>query len=111
MLQGGDSSLWRNDLDTGTNVASWSGLGGIISPNGGSIDEGNPAPVLDINGVIHVFVQGTDSALWDNAGGAWQGLGGSIKSSPSAIRNANGWLNVATVGGEGSLRVYRLGLA
>ena len=107
-VQGGDSSLWRNDLDTGTNVASWSGLGGIISPTGGSIDEGNPAPVLDINGVIHSFVQGADGALWDNAGGAWQGLGGAMKSSPSAIRDANGWLNVAAIGGDDSLWVYRL---
>ena len=107
-VQGGDSSLWRNDLDTGTNVASWSGLGGIISPNSGSIDEGNPAPVTDLNGAMHAFVQGADGTLWDNADGAWQGLGGVIKSSPSAIRDANGWLSVAEVGGDDSLWVYRL---
>ncbi len=110
-VQGGDSALWRNDLDTGTNAASWGGFGGIISPTGESIDEDNPVPILDINGGIHAFVQGSDGALWDNAGGAWQGLGGSMKSSPSAIRDANGWLDVATVGSEGSLRVFMLGPA
>jgi len=49
--QGGDSSPWRNDLDTGINVASWSGLGGIISTNGGSIDESNPAPLTGLDGI------------------------------------------------------------
>jgi len=108
-VQGGDSSLWRNDLDTSTNAASWHGLGGVISPNDGSIDEGNPAPVTDLNGAIHAFVQGADGALWDNADGAWQGLGRTIKSSPSAMRDENGWLNVAVVGGDDSLWVFRIG--
>jgi len=49
-VQGGDSSLWRNDLDTSINDASWSYLGGIISPNGGSMDEINPAHVTGLNG-------------------------------------------------------------
>jgi len=107
-IQGSDSALWRNDLDTSTNTASWQGLGGAISPNGGSIDEGNPAPVTDLNGAIHAFIQGADGALWDNADGTWQGLGRTIKSSPSAMRDANGSLNVAAVGEDDSIWVYRL---
>jgi hypothetical protein len=107
-VRGGDGSLWRNDLDIGTNSATWHGLGGVIAPNGGSIDLGNPAPVTDVNGVVHAFVQGMDGSLWDNAGGNWQGLGGVIKSSPNAIRDGAGWLQVAAVGGDDALWVYRL---
>ena len=58
---------------------------------------------------MHAFVQGADGALWDNADGAWQGLGRTIKSSPSAMRDENGWLNVAVVGGDDSLWVFRIG--
>ncbi len=68
---------------------------------------GNPAPATDINGVLHAFVQGTDGSLWDNAGGVWQGFGGSIKSSPNAMRDKNGWLEIAAVGGDDALWVYR----
>ena len=107
-VRGGDGSLWRNDLDTNSNTATWNELGGILAPNGGSIDMGNPAPVTDDNGVLHAFVQGTDGALWDNANGVWQGLGGIIKSSPNAIRDENGWLKVAAVGGDNALWIYRL---
>jgi hypothetical protein len=110
-VQGGDRALWRNDLDTGADTATWHGLGGVIVPNGGSIDMGNSAIVADVNGVVHAFVQGSDRSLWDNADGNWHGLGGFLKSSPNAVRDENGWLQVAVVGGDNVLWINRLGTA
>jgi hypothetical protein len=72
---------------------------------------GNSATVVDVNGVVHAFVQGSDRSLWDNADGNWQGFGGFIKSSPNAIRDENGWLQVAVVGGDDALWVNRYGPA
>jgi hypothetical protein len=110
-VQGGDRALWRNDLDTGADTATWQGLGGVIVQNEGIIDMGNSATVVDVNGVAHAFVQGSDRSLWDNADGNWQGFGGFAKSSPNAVRDENGWLQVAIVGGDDGLWVNRYGPA
>jgi hypothetical protein len=85
-------------LDTST----WTGLGGFI--------QGNPAPVVDTDGVLHNFVRGGDGALWDNANGGWYSLGGVIKSDPNAIRDKDGKLRVAAVGGDNGLWVNTVGI-
>jgi hypothetical protein len=38
-------------------------------------------------------------------------LGGFLKSSPNAVRDENGWLQVAVVGGDNVLWINRLGTA
>jgi hypothetical protein len=101
-VRGGDGSLWYNTLDTTLGTANWAGLGGVI--------QGNPAPVVDTDGVLHNFVRGGDGGLWDNAGGAWYNLGGFIKSNPNAIRNKDGKLQVAAVGGDNGLWVNTVGI-
>jgi hypothetical protein len=103
-VRGSDGTLWYNTLDTSTSwvTATWTGLGGYI--------DGNPAPVIDTDGVLHNFVRGGDGGLWDNAGGAWYNLGGFIKSNPNAIRDTEGKLHVAAVGGDDGLWVNTVGI-
>ncbi len=101
-VRGGDGSLWYNTLDTTLGTATWTGLSGFI--------QGNPAPVVDTDGVLHNFVRGGDGGLWDNAGGAWYNLGGFIKSNPNAIRDKEGKLHVAAVGGDNGLWVNTVGI-
>jgi hypothetical protein len=100
--RGSDGSLWYNTLDTTLGTSTWTGLGGYLN--------GNPAPVMDTDGVLHNFVRGGDGGLWDNAGGAWYGLGGFIKSDPNAIRDKEGKLHVAAVGGDDGLWVNTVGI-
>jgi hypothetical protein len=94
--------LWYNTLDTTLGTSTWTGLNGFI--------QGNPAPVVDTDGVLHNFVRGGNGGLWDNAGGAWYNLGGFIKSNPSAIRDNEGKLQVAAVGGDNGLWVNTVGI-
>jgi hypothetical protein len=101
-VRGSDGTLWYNTLDTTTSWVTWTGLGGYI--------DGNPAPVIDTDGVLHYFVRGGDGGLWDNAGGAWYNLGGFIKSNPNAIRDMEGKLHVAAVGGDDGLWVNTVGI-
>jgi hypothetical protein len=101
-VRGGDGSLWYNTLDTTLGTSTWTGLSGFI--------QGNPAPVVDTDGVLHNFVRGGDGGLWDNAGGAWYNLGGFIKSNPNAIRDKEGKLQVAAVGGDNGLWVNTVGI-
>ena len=110
-IKGGDNALWRNDLNASDDTSTWHGLGGVIAQNGDGIAMGNPFAVADVNGVVHAFIQGSDTSLWDNADGNWQGFGGFIKSSPNAIRDENGWIQVAIVGGDDALWVNRYGPA
>jgi hypothetical protein len=101
-VRGSDKSLWYNTLDTTLGTGTWTGLGGYM--------EGNPAPVVDTDGVLHNFVQGGDKGLWDNAGGAWYALGGYLTSNPNAIRDKEGKLHVAVVGGDKGLWVNTVGI-
>ncbi len=101
-VRGSDGSLWYNTLDTTSDTSTWTGLGGYV--------EGNPAPVVDTDGVLHNFVRGGDDGLWDNADGAWYSLEGVIKSNPNAIRDKEGKLHVAAVGGDNGLWVNTVGI-
>ncbi len=101
-VRGGDKSLWYNTLDTTLGTSDWTYLGGQM--------EGNPAPVVDTNGVLHNFVQGNDRQLWDNADGTWYDLDGYLTSSPNAIRDKEGKLHVAAVGGDHGLWVNTVGI-
>jgi len=101
-VRGSDGSVWYNTLDTTSGESTWTGLGGYI--------DGNPAPVVDTDGVLHNFVRGGDGGLWDNADGAWYSLGGFITSDPNAIRDKEGKLQVAAVGGDNGLWVNTVGI-
>ncbi len=46
----------------------------------GILNKGNPAPVVDADGVIHNFIRSTDGALYDNAGGNWHYLEEGLRS-------------------------------
>jgi hypothetical protein len=109
-VRGEDGALWRNDLDTTTNTISWHGLGGFISKNNDGLNDGNPAPAVDPDGIIHIFIRGGAGTLWDNANSNWYDLGGSIKSDPNALRDKNGKVRAEVVGGDNSLWVNTLGL-
>ncbi len=62
---------------------TWYNMGGAFY--------GDPWAIRDSSGNIHVFVRGSDSGLWDlfldptSMGHAWNGLGGYIYSSPTAV--------------------------
>jgi hypothetical protein len=101
-VRGIDTSLWYNTLDTTLGTSTWTYLGGHI--------EGNPAPVVDTDGVLHNFVRGNDGKLWDNADDTWYDLDGSITSSPNVIRDKEGKLQVAVVGGDNGLWVNTVGI-
>ncbi len=101
-VRGSDGTLWYNTLDTSLGTGTWTVLGGYL--------EGNPAPVMDTDGVLHNFVRGGNDGLWDNADGAWYDLGGFIKSNPNAIRDKEGKLHVAAVGGDDGLWVNTVGI-
>ena len=114
-VRGSDGALWVDTFNTQSGMGNWYGLGGYISPtgSGSTIYEGNPEPVADSNGKIHVFVRGGDGALWDDVGSLnpfdntryydWNSLGGYITSDPSAI--ADNLIKVAVRAGDGSLWV------
>lgn len=89
----------------------WVDLGGFI--------QGNPFPVLDDNGFLHVYVRGGDNALWDNVidthsssiSARWYGLGGVITSDPSsalAYTSEGPQLWAATRGGDGALWINKI---
>jgi len=77
--KGGDNGLWMCDVNSAA-TGTWYSLGGVISSD--------PFAVADTSAnKIHVFVRGSDSALWKNifstdpwnpGGKQWQGIGGSI---------------------------------
>jgi hypothetical protein len=109
-FRGGDAGLWVNSLNVGANLATTTALGGVIASNSGSLNKGNPAPVVDTDGIIHTVVRGGDGALWDNSNGIWYNLGGFILSDPNAMRDRNGRLRVAVVGGDSGLWVNTIGI-
>lgn len=109
-VRGEDGALWCNALDITSYTATWTGLGGFISPASGSIINGNPSPVVDTDGLIHTFVRGGDGSLWDNVNGNWYSMSGFIESDPNAIRDMYGRLHVAAVGGDNGLWVNTIGL-
>ncbi|HWQ20832.1 MAG TPA: right-handed parallel beta-helix repeat-containing protein, partial [Methanotrichaceae archaeon] len=101
--RGGDGSLVLNTLNTASGTSTWSSLGGYISPGyGSSLFSGKPAPVVDSDGIVHVYVRGGDGALWENANGSWRSLSGRLTSDPTAV-NSDGLLEVAVRGTDGSL--------
>ena len=60
---------------------------------------------MDDEGQIHVFIQGSDGALWDRMlDGGWVPLGGGIASNPcAALLPDGGHLKVAVIGEDNAL--------
>jgi peroxiredoxin len=69
--------------------------------------EGTSTPVA--SAPVHVFVQGTDQALWSKyyqsgtGWSRWQSLGGVLTSSPAATSPGNGLIDVFARGSDGAL--------
>jgi len=60
-------------------------------------------------GPVHLFVQGTDNALWSkqyqsgSGWSGWQSLGGTLTSSPAATSPGSGQIDVFARGSDGAL--------
>ncbi|MBN1324227.1 MAG: hypothetical protein JW986_09590 [Methanotrichaceae archaeon] len=94
-----DNSVWINDFDCDTLTGSWYSLGGWTTSN--------PQVIFDQLGVMHVFVQGSDGALYENADGSWIGHGGIITSDAIPIFYPLGQAICTFVrGSDGSLWEY-----
>lgn len=59
-----------------------------------------PSSLIDNNNIEHIFVRGADGALWDNKGGNWYSLGGSIDKNPSAILDRSGNIHIFVQGAD-----------
>lgn len=111
-VRGADNSLWMLD-QASTNYRNWVPLGGYIL--------GNPFPIYDYQGFVHVYVRGGDNGLWDNVidtysnrvSARWYSLGGNILSDPSAslvypytVEGEQLW--AVTRGGDGALWINKI---
>ena len=82
---GGGNIVYRKSF-TGSAWTAWERLGGITATS-------QPAIAATGNGVLDVFVRGTDKALWirsrrNGAWGAWASIRGGFASGPSATDDA-----------------------
>lgn len=113
VARGSDGNIWGNILDTTTGINNWYGINIPISEPG-TIYQGNPDPIVDGDGDIHIFYRGNDGALWDAVGVYkpsenrynfnGQSLGGFITSDPSALWDKiTKQIKIAARGGDGSL--------
>lgn len=59
-----------------------------------------PSSLIDKNNIEHIFVRGADGSLWDNKGGDWYSMGGSINRDPSAVMDSNGNIHIFVQGGD-----------
>jgi hypothetical protein len=62
--------------------------------------------IIDNQDRRHVFVIGSDNALWDNVDGSWIYLGGVLTSSPYAAKDKNGRIHIVARGGDNGLWDY-----
>jgi hypothetical protein len=62
--------------------------------------------IIDNQGRRHVFVIGSDNALWDNVDGSWIGLGGVLTTAPYAAKDKNGRIHIVARGGDNGLWDY-----
>lgn len=87
-IQGADNALWIADINGLSNpeTCNWIYLGGLIAPD--------PFISADTSGMVHSFVRGVDSAMWENvfsgnpwnpSGAQWVSHGGSIIGSPQSL--------------------------
>jgi len=77
--QGADRALWHKRWNSTIGWSAWESLGGVLTSSPGATSLGN--------GVMHVFVRGTDGALWGryttNGGTSWSNwykIGGQLLS-------------------------------
>jgi hypothetical protein len=98
-VRGGDGAIWaRAYSSTYNSWSSWQGLGGqLYDGTGAGLYASADASG---NGIIGVFVTGTDQALWNQyynaaalmagstSGSGWQGLGGVLTSTPAAAASS-----------------------
>ena len=79
LVQGTDAALWRANYDA--SGWHWSNLGGRLASA--------PSVASASAGRIDVFVEGADAALWHDtlSGGtsSWESVGGRLGSGPSAV--------------------------
>ncbi len=94
-VKGEDDALWINDFDTETLTGTWSYFGGEITSN--------PYVIFDALGIMHVFVRGSDGALYENADGSWLGHGGYITSDAIPAFDSESALCTFVRGGDGAL--------
>jgi hypothetical protein len=116
--------IWQNTLQCGcglaTSATNWDYLVCRYNPPGNAIGQtvynidyhwndlggymtSSPFMITDSQGRIHIFVRGSDNALWDNVDATWQGLGGYITSNPFAIRDDQGRIHIFVRGNNGAL--------
>jgi hypothetical protein len=59
--------------------------------------------IKDAQGRTHVFVRGSDMALYDNIDGTWYNLGGYLTTDPIPIRDSQGRIHIFCVGSDRAL--------
>jgi hypothetical protein len=83
VVRGSDNSLWLCDFNVDDlSSYNWIGLGGYLNSW--------PFVIFDQNSRMHIFVAGSDNALWDSRGilssgvyyHNWHSLGGVMKDAP-----------------------------
>jgi len=93
---GADRNVWYKVFHENGVEDNWETLGGNFLARG-------VASIIDPQGLIHVYVCGYDSAVWEmrqNANGtealwgAWTSLGGAITGSVTAMLDAEGVINL-----------------
>ncbi|MBN1322743.1 MAG: hypothetical protein JW986_01910 [Methanotrichaceae archaeon] len=103
LIKGSDGALWLLDLDTSSMEGSWHSLGGLLTSN--------PSAIIDADGLIHVYVRGSDGSLWekrfdpeDLGSASWIPHGGLIKGDPMALADEE--IYVAVVGDDDQAYVH-----
>jgi hypothetical protein len=72
--------------------ATWTGLSGAVTYK--------QTAMMDNQGRRHVFVIGTDNALYDNVDGSWIRLGGYLTSAPYPAKDVNGKIHIFARGSD-----------
>ncbi len=76
--KGNDNALWTCDLDINTETSAWTPQGGVLTSR--------PYIMFDGSNTEHIFVRGSDNALWDKKG-VWTGSAYTRTWSPSGKLN------------------------
>jgi hypothetical protein len=99
-VKGTDNAIYLNTYVPGSGWAGWNSLGGNFTS----------APALNSqsDGVVNVFVRGTDGAVWQRSwnGSAWSdwvSLGGYTIGAPSVVSRGPNQLDLYARGGDSSI--------
>jgi hypothetical protein len=103
-VQGADRTLWHTQYRSGSGWSGWQSLGGALTSS--------PAATSPGNGIIDVFVRGTNGALYEktttdggNTWSTWTSLGGQIPAgtAPAACSWGSGRFDIFVQGMNGAL--------